>query len=68
MEPSRLWTTIEVAEYLAVPVATVHRWHYLGEGPPAAKIGRHLRFDRQDLMRWVEKQKTDRSEANGQFR
>ena len=68
MQSSRLLTTSEVAEYLAVPVSTVHRWRYIGEGPPAAKIGRHLRFDRQDLLRWVEEQKTDRSEANGQFR
>jgi excisionase family DNA binding protein len=68
MQPSRLLTTFEVAEYLAVPVSTIHRWRYVGEGPPAAKIGKHLRFDCQDLMRWVEEQKTDRSETNGQFR
>ena len=52
-----MMTTEQVGAYLAVPVSTIHRWRYVGEGPPAAKIGRHLRFDRQELLEWVEEQK-----------
>jgi excisionase family DNA binding protein len=63
-----MMTTAEVAEYLAIPTATIARWRYVGKGPPAAKIGKHLRFDRQDLLEWIAEQKTDRSETNGQFR
>jgi excisionase family DNA binding protein len=61
-------STQQVSDFLGIPTATIWRWRYLGEGPPAAKIGRHLRFARQDLLEWVEEQKTDRSETNGQFR
>ena len=68
MGDSRLMTTREVAEYLAIPTATIARWRYVGKGPPAAKIGKHLRWNRRDLLRWVEEQKTDRPETNGQFR
>jgi excisionase family DNA binding protein len=58
MKRARLLTTAEVAEYLAVPVSTIHRWRYVGTGPLAIRVGRHLRFDRTDLDDWVEQQKT----------
>lgn len=57
MIPNRLPTTIEVSEYLAVPVSTIHRWRYVGTGPPAIRIGRHLRFDKDDLEHWINEQK-----------
>jgi excisionase family DNA binding protein len=49
----RLLTTAEVAEYLVVPVSTIHRWRYVGTGPPAIRVGRHLRFDPDDLRVWI---------------
>lgn len=57
MSDRRLLTTREVAEYLVVPVSTIHRWRYVGTGPPAIRVGRHLRFDRDDLTSWIEAQK-----------
>jgi excisionase family DNA binding protein len=53
-----LLTTRQVAEYLVVPISTIHRWQYVGTGPPAIRVGRHLRFDRADLDDWIERQKT----------
>ena len=52
--PARLWTTAEVAEYLQVPVATIHQWHHRGSGPTAIKVGRHLRFRPGDVDRWLD--------------
>ncbi len=49
-------TTDEVAQYLRVPVSTVHRWRSLGEAPKAARVGKHLRWRRADIDAWLEAQ------------
>jgi excisionase family DNA binding protein len=46
----------EVAEVLGVPVATLYNWRLRHVGPPALKIGRHLRYCAADLKRWVDHQ------------
>jgi excisionase family DNA binding protein len=48
-----LMTTEQVAEYLQVPVTTLHQWRYLRKGPLAARIGRGLRYRRADVDAWV---------------
>jgi excisionase family DNA binding protein len=53
---SNLLTPQEVADYLRVPVQTLYRWRYLGTGPRAALVGRHLRYRRADLDKWLEAQ------------
>lgn len=53
-------TTEQLAEYLTVPVNTIYQWRHRGTGPRAARVGRHLRWKRTDVDRWVEQQ-TDRS-------
>ena len=58
----RLWSTVEVAAYLGVPVKTMHKWSYIREGPPSFKVGRHLRYDPAAVRRWlVEDCRSDRS-------
>ncbi len=52
----QLLTRPQVAAYLQVPVATIHQWRYRGEGPKAARVGRHLRFRRADVDAWLELQ------------
>jgi excisionase family DNA binding protein len=47
------WTVAEVAAYLRVPVETLYAWRKRGHGPPAARVGRHLRYDPADLRAWV---------------
>jgi excisionase family DNA binding protein len=59
MSRDRLLTTQQVAEYLAVPIATIHRWRYVGTGPPAIRVGRHLRFDPDDLRAWIAERRRD---------
>ncbi|MGH2719700.1 MAG: helix-turn-helix transcriptional regulator [Actinomycetota bacterium] len=53
----RLLSVDELAELLGVPVNTVYRWRYRGEGPQAIPVGRYLRFDPADVSRWLEKRK-----------
>ncbi len=48
-----LLTTAEVSNYLHVPVATIHQWRHRGEGPPAYKVGRHLRWRLADVYAWL---------------
>jgi hypothetical protein len=52
----RLWTVGEVSHFLGVPVATLYRWRYLGVGPKAGRVGRHLRYLPADVIGWFRKQ------------
>ena len=49
----RLWNIQDVSAFLGVPVTTLHRWRYLGTGPEAFKVGRHLRYDPAAVRRWL---------------
>lgn len=53
-----LMTTGEVAAYLTVPVNTIYQWRTRGVGPRAARVGRHLRWRKADVDRWVDQQTT----------
>lgn len=44
----------QVTEFLGVPLATVRRWRYRGEGPRGCRVGRHVRYRRSDVESWVE--------------
>lgn len=60
--PDRLWSTQEVSDFLGVPVTTLHQWRYLGTGPEAFKVGRHLRYEPSEVRRWLyEECRQDRS-------
>ena len=54
MDENRLLSATELADYLAVPVATLYAWRYRGEGPPAMRVGRYLRYRWSDVQRWLE--------------
>jgi hypothetical protein len=51
--PNELWTTAKTAAYLKVPVSTLYAWRYRNSGPPAHRIGRHLRYDAAEVRRWA---------------
>lgn len=44
----------DLAEWLQIPLATIYQWRARGVGPRACKIGRHLRYRRSDVERWIE--------------
>ena len=50
----RLWTAQDVADYLTVPLATLYQWRYLGTGPTAYRVGRHLRYDPGAVQAWLD--------------
>lgn len=52
--PPRYLTPVDVAELLGVPVETVYRWRRRRTGPRGFRVGRHLRFDPEDVRAWVE--------------
>ena len=47
----------EVAELLQVSVRTIYDWRYQGLGPPAIMIGRLVRFEPNEIDRWLASQK-----------
>ena len=54
--PEPLWTIDEVAAYLGIPKQTIYRWRAAGTGPPSHRIGRHVRYRRDEVERWVRRQ------------
>lgn len=49
-------TSTQVSEYLTVPEETLQKWRCQGYGPPHAKIGRAVRYRRQDVDAWIASQ------------
>ena len=49
----RLWTIKDVSAFLCVPVGTIYQWRVRAEGPPAFKLGRHVRFDPEKVKAWL---------------
>ncbi|MGB5566612.1 MAG: helix-turn-helix domain-containing protein [Acidimicrobiia bacterium] len=35
---------------------TLYAWRYRGEGPVGFRAGKHLRYRRCDIQRWIEQQ------------
>ncbi len=50
----RLVTVQELAGYLEVPVKTLCAWRCRREGPPAFRVGRHLRYRWSDVQQWIQ--------------
>jgi len=44
------------AHFLGVPVGTLSQWRYLRIGPPAYRVGRHLRYDPAAVRTWSDAQ------------
>lgn len=47
-----LLTPIELSRMLSVPMSTVYYWTHI-EYIPHIKIGRHVRFDRETILKWL---------------
>jgi predicted DNA-binding transcriptional regulator AlpA len=54
LQRDRLITTAELAEFLSMPVRTLRQWRYLGVGPKAFRVGRHLRYEPSEVRRWLD--------------
>ncbi|WP_189037059.1 helix-turn-helix transcriptional regulator [Streptomyces daqingensis] len=51
--PERYLTPVDLAELLGIPVETVYQWRRKHTGPRGFRVGRHLRFDPEDVRAWV---------------
>ncbi|MFE2812698.1 helix-turn-helix transcriptional regulator [Streptomyces nigra] len=55
--PSRFLTPDDLVEMFELPsVETVYQWRRKRTGPRGFRVGRHLRFDPDDVRAWVESQ------------
>ena len=43
----------QVAEYLSMSAASLRKWRRLGGGPKFLKIGRSVRYRREDVETWL---------------
>ena len=55
--PDQLLTVGMLAAFLNVPVRRIYDWRYVGEGPPAFKVGGSLRWRLSDVEAWLEQQR-----------
>ncbi|MGC5400258.1 helix-turn-helix transcriptional regulator [Streptomyces sp. DT20] len=51
--PDRYLTPVDLADLLGVPVETVYQWRRKDTGPRGFRVGRHLRYDPEDVRVWV---------------
>ena len=56
-------TVDDLAVVPGVSRSTVYAWRYTGVGPRAVRVGRHLRFSRPDVERWLESHADDSPDA-----
>ncbi|WP_329616670.1 helix-turn-helix domain-containing protein [Streptomyces brevispora] len=51
--PARYLTPVDLADLVGVPVETVYQWRRKDTGPRGFRVGRHLRYDPEDVRAWV---------------
>lgn len=50
---SELLSPQELADYLGVPVRTVYTWQHKGTSPNYIRVGKHVRYRREDVEAWL---------------
>jgi len=50
---TNLWCIDEVSRYLAISKDTIYGWRKTHYGPPAIKIGKHLRWRPEGVIAWA---------------
>jgi hypothetical protein len=54
--PEPLWDIEQTSGFLRVPVETLYAWRKRRYGPPAGRVGRHLRYDPAIVREWFAEQ------------
>ena len=54
--------TREIADMLGVTGYTVHNWEARGKLPPCYRVGRTRRWNRAEVMAWLETRRTRQQE------
>jgi len=55
-DPEYMMTADEVAAFLRIPKQSLYNMRTRGAGPHALKVGKHLRYRRSDIERWLDEQ------------
>lgn len=63
-DEARILTIDELAKYLKVGKTTLYKLAQEGK-IPGQKVGKHWRFNRVSIDRWLEEQKPTRDDAKG---
>ena len=53
-KPEPLMGVDDLAEFLGIPKHSIYAWRKTNGGPPAHRIGKHLRWRREDVEEWLE--------------
>jgi excisionase family DNA binding protein len=56
----KLMSLTDVSEMLGIPVHTLYRWRYMGDGPIGYRVGRHVRYRREAVEAWLEQRADQR--------
>jgi len=56
VETEGLLSPRQLAAYLNVPVATVYDWRHRRFAPPGFRLGKHFRYRRSDVDKWIDDQ------------
>ncbi len=56
----KLLSLTDVSEMLGIPVHTLYRWRYRGDGPVGYRVGRHVRYRREAVEAWLEQRADQR--------
>lgn len=51
-----LGTTRDLAEFVKKPESTVRHWRQTGTGPSYFRLGKSVRYRREDVEKWLEVQ------------
>jgi excisionase family DNA binding protein len=66
---STLLTVEQAAKYLGFKPATLNQYRWNGQGPSFFKVGRFVRYDRDDLDTWARSRRyTSTSEVSANAR
>lgn len=52
---NKLFTQKELSEYLQVSIMTLWKWRK--KGMPYVKAGKNVRYDKEQVMKWLEENK-----------
>jgi len=53
----------DLATSLKIPVRTTYAWRQRNYGPPAIRVGKHIRYRASDVEAWLDAQADDRQPA-----
>jgi predicted DNA-binding transcriptional regulator AlpA len=61
--PERLWSHTKTATFLDVSEWTLHQWNSKGTGPKSYKVGRHRKYDPNEVAAWLQTRASTAGEA-----